>query len=103
MLAAILDQSADCIKVIGPEGTLDFINRNGRCAMGIDDFAMVAGKNWWDLWPEEAQPLIHTAIASAREGTTAASRLSAPPPKATRAGGTCRSRRCATRTAICRA
>lgn len=68
MLAAILDQSADCIKVIGPDGTLDFMNSNGRCAMGIDDFAMVAGKNWWDLWPEDAQPLIRDAIAKAREG-----------------------------------
>jgi PAS domain S-box-containing protein len=68
MLAAILDQSADCIKVIGPDGTLDFMNRNGRCAMGIDDFARVAGKNWWDLWPVEAQPLIRDAIARARDG-----------------------------------
>lgn len=68
MLAAILDQSADCIKVIGPLGTLDFMNRNGRCAMGIDDFAAVAGKNWWDLWPQEAQPLIRDAIARASNG-----------------------------------
>ena len=68
VLAAILDQSADCIKVIGPDGTLDFMNRNGRCAMGIDDFALVAGKNWWDLWPEDAQPLIRDAIAAARDG-----------------------------------
>ena len=68
MLAAILDQSADCIKVIGPEGSLDFMNRNGRCAMGIDDFALVAGKNWWDLWPSEAQPLIRNAIARANDG-----------------------------------
>ena len=68
MLAAVLDQSADCIKVLGPEGTLDFMNRNGRCAMGIDDFAAVAGKKWWDLWPEEAQQDIHDAIASARDG-----------------------------------
>jgi PAS domain S-box-containing protein len=68
MLAAILDQSADCIKVIGPDGTLDFMNRNGRCAMGIDDFALVAGKNWWDLWPEAAQPLIQEAVAKAQAG-----------------------------------
>lgn len=68
MLAAILDQSADCIKVIGPTGSLDFMNRNGRCAMGIDDFALVAGKDWWDLWPDEAQPLIRNAIAKAQNG-----------------------------------
>ena len=68
MLAAILDQSADCIKVIGPSGSLDFMNRNGRCAMGIDDFALVAGKNWWDLWPVEAQPAIRDAIDRASGG-----------------------------------
>ena len=68
MLASILDQSADCIKVIGPTGALNFMNRNGRCALGIDDFALVAGKNWWDMWPEEAQPLIRDAIAKAQIG-----------------------------------
>jgi len=68
MLAAILDQSADCIKVIGPDGTLDFMNRNGRCAMGVDDFTAIAGKNWWDVWPADARPSIMSAIADAREG-----------------------------------
>ena len=67
MLAAVLDQSADCIKVIGPNGTLDFMNRNGRCALGIDDFTLVAGKNWWDMWPAESQHLVHDAIAKARD------------------------------------
>lgn len=70
MLAAILDQSADCIKVIGPSGSLDFMNRNGRCALGIEDFALVAGKNWWDMWPAEAQPLIRDAIAQAQSGAS---------------------------------
>ena len=68
MLAAILDQSADCIKVIGPTGSLDFMNRNGRCALGIDDFALVAGTDWWNMWPEDAQPLIRDAIAKAQDG-----------------------------------
>ena len=68
VLAAILDQSADCIKVIGPTGSLDFMNRNGRCAMGIDDFALVAGKDWWDLWPADAQPLIRDAVSKAQAG-----------------------------------
>jgi len=68
MLAAVLDQSADCIKVIGPTGSLDYMNRNGRCAMEIDDFAIVAGKDWWDLWPEEAQPRVREAVASAQRG-----------------------------------
>ena len=68
MLAAILDQSADCIKVIGLSGSLDFMNRNGRCAMGIDDFALVEGKDWWELWPEDAQPVIRDAVGKAQRG-----------------------------------
>lgn len=67
MLAAILDQSADCIKVIGPDGTLDYMNRNGRCAMGIDDFNAVVGKNWWDLWPPESRDKVRESIAIARD------------------------------------
>lgn len=70
MLAAILDQSLDCIKLIGPTGQLDFMNRNGRCAMEIDDFAAVAGRNWWDLWPEESAHLVRNAVERARRGAT---------------------------------
>ena len=70
MLAAVLDQSTDCIKVIGPHGSLDFMNRNGRCAMGIDDFSLVAGLDWWELWPEESKHLVRDAVATAhREGS----------------------------------
>jgi PAS domain S-box-containing protein len=68
MLAAILDQSADCIKVISAQGTVDYMNRNGQCAMEIDDFCAVAGKSWSDLWPEESRSLIEQAMESARNG-----------------------------------
>jgi PAS domain S-box-containing protein len=68
MLAAVLDQSADCIKVIGLDGTLDFMNRNGRCAMEIDDFALVAGRSWWDLWPEDTRPAVREAFERASAG-----------------------------------
>lgn len=71
LLAAILDQSADCIKVIGVGGTVDYMNRNGQCAMEIDDFCAVAGQKWTDLWPEEARPLLEGAIARAAAGETA--------------------------------
>lgn len=68
MLAAVLDQSVDCIKVIGPTGSVDFMNRNGRCAMEIDDFAAIAGKPWWELWPEESKRLVLDAVDRARVG-----------------------------------
>lgn len=71
ILAAILDQSADCIKVIGPEGTVDYMNRNGQCAMEIDDFCAVSGQQWPSLWPAESRHLIDEAIATARSGKVA--------------------------------
>lgn len=71
MLAAILDQSADCIKVIGAGGTVDYMNRNGQCAMEVDDFCVIAGQRWTDLWPEAARPLLDEALAQARAGQQA--------------------------------
>ena len=82
MLASILDQSADCIKIISPDGTLDFMNRNGRCAMGIDDFDTVAGKYWWGLWPEETQPVIRDGIARAKGGENCRFEVFGPTAKA---------------------
>lgn len=70
MLAAILDQSADCIKVIGIDGTVDYMNRNGQCAMEIDDFCAIAGQRWTSLWPEAARPKLEAALQEAREGRT---------------------------------
>ena len=68
LLAAILDQSADCIKVISAHGTVDYMNRNGQCAMEIDDFCAVAGQSWSALWPEESRSLIEQSMENARNG-----------------------------------
>jgi PAS domain S-box-containing protein len=71
MLAAILDQSADCIKVISAQGTVDYMNRNGQCAMEIDDFCAVAGQSWTALWPQHSRTAIEEAIAKAERGEQA--------------------------------
>lgn len=68
MLAAIFDQSADCIKVISASGAVEYMNRNGQCAMEIDDFCAVAGKSWGSLWPDEAQALIERSMEMAKQG-----------------------------------
>ncbi|HWH16973.1 MAG TPA: PAS domain-containing protein [Allosphingosinicella sp.] len=67
-LATLLDQSLDCIKLIGLDGTLQYMNRNGLCAMEIDAASSVLGRSWEDLWPEEAQPLITDALERAAAG-----------------------------------
>jgi len=68
MLAAILDQSADCIKVISKHGTVDYMNRNGQCAMEIDDFCAIAGQSWSALWPEESRLLVEQSMEKAGNG-----------------------------------
>jgi PAS domain S-box-containing protein len=71
LLRAVLDQSPDCIKILSPDGTLDYMNRNGQCAMEIDDFSTVAGQPWPNLWPSESRPAIEQALAQAAQGQPA--------------------------------
>lgn len=61
-LATLLDQSLDCIKLIGMDGTVQYMNGNGLCAMEIDDAAMILGRDWESLWPSEARPRIVEAL-----------------------------------------
>ena len=68
MMIALLDQSQDCVKMMSPAGTLEFMNRNGRCSMEIDDFCAVEGQHWSEMWPAESQPMIQRAISNASVG-----------------------------------
>lgn len=68
MLATLLDQSEDCIKVLDPAGRIDFMNRNGRCSMEIDDFCSISGQAWDTLWPDEAATDIRDAVRDALAG-----------------------------------
>ena len=68
LLAAILDQSQDCIKLLNPSGEIEYMNENGRRALAIEDFAEVVGKQWATLWPEDARHHIETSVDKARRG-----------------------------------
>lgn len=75
LMAGMLDQSEDCVKILDTDGRIDFMNSNGRCIMEIDDFSTVAGHAWDSMWPDESSGRIRDAIASAQSG--AASRFEA--------------------------
>lgn len=68
LVLGLFDQSDDCIKLIDPEGRLQFMNCNGKQAMEIDDFAAVAGCSWDSLWPADSQNLVREAVAQATNG-----------------------------------
>ena len=68
LFSSMLEQSEDCVKLIGPEGTLDFMSANGCRAMEIDNFALLRGLLWTELWPEESRQAISDALARAALG-----------------------------------
>ena len=67
-LKAVLDASPDCIKIVELDGSVSFMNENGRCAMEVDDFDLLAGAQWPSLWPQENQDLVHAAVRAAQRG-----------------------------------
>jgi hypothetical protein len=79
-LSAVLDASPDCVKVVEIDGTLVYMNENGRRAMEIDDFASVCGRGWHDLWPADSADRIRSAVIRAAAGETV--RFEAPCPTA---------------------
>ena len=76
----IFEGSPDCVKVLDHEGRLLAMNRNGQCAMEIDDFEAVRGTPLSALWPDESHQAIDLALRAARDGKTG--RFSAPCPTA---------------------
>jgi PAS domain S-box-containing protein len=62
------EQSPDCIKILDVHGGLQAMNRNGQCAMEIDDFSKVTGRLWPSLWPDVSRAKVNAAMASALAG-----------------------------------
>ena len=83
MLATVLDQSEDCVKILDPTGRVDFMNRNGRCSLEIDDFCTVAGQAWETLWPEEAAADVRAAVSDALIGKSSRFEAYCPTAKGT--------------------
>lgn len=80
-LASVLDQSVDCVKLIGLDGNIRYMNGNGICAMEIDDFCAVEGQPWADLWPDEARQAIIGSYPQAATGQTVRFRAFCPTAK----------------------
>ena len=78
MLRYVLDQSRDCIKILGQAGEINYVNSEGRCALEINDISTVLGKRWPDLWPEDARPIIAEAVREAQGGQSSEIEASRP-------------------------
>lgn len=68
---SILDASADCIKMISLNGTVEVMNAPGVCALELDDFEAIRGKDWASLWPAASQDVVARSVRDAGCGQTA--------------------------------
>ena len=82
-LSSVLDASTDCVKVVERDGSLTFMNANGRCLMEIDDFDVIKGAEWAALWPEDGQDKVRQAVATALTGRDARFEAFCPTAKGT--------------------
>ena len=64
----LFESSPDCLKILSNDGRVLAMNRNGMCAMEIDDFSLYSGALWTSFWPQESQAGIDAAIALAHAG-----------------------------------
>lgn len=69
-LAGVFEQSVDCVKLVGLDGAIQWMNSNGLCAMEIEDFEAIRGLQWADLWPEDSRALVAASIPTAKAGET---------------------------------
>jgi PAS domain S-box-containing protein len=79
---SIVEASRDCIRVISPEGFVEYMNARGLALFEIDDFE---GRNrsryWPDLWPFESRAVVEHALRTAMSGEAAAFRALCPTAK----------------------
>lgn len=68
---SLLDSSADCIKLIKPDGTIAFMNEPGIRSMELASLETVLGKRWASLWPAESEHAVHEALETASSGQVA--------------------------------
>jgi PAS domain S-box-containing protein len=79
----LFESSPDCLKLLSNEGRVLAMNKNGMCAMEIDDFSPFSGAVWRTFWPQESQDKIDAAIALARAGGTGQVKAFCPTAKGT--------------------
>ena len=51
---SILDNSGDCIQVLGPDGRVVLMNLPGLALLEIEDPESVQGEQWTTLWHDDA-------------------------------------------------
>lgn len=70
VLAALLQSSRDCIKVLDTDGRIRYMNPAGLVARQLNAEMDMVGRYWWDLWPEDSHPVVQDATTKGALGET---------------------------------
>lgn len=65
MLLAALEGSQDCVKLIGRDGRILYVNSGGHRLLELDDPTAALGACWADFWPKAARPRVLSALSLA--------------------------------------
>lgn len=68
---SVLEASADCIKIVLPDGSLDYMNGPGLRAMELDALDQLRGTAWAALWPDEGKETLQACMDRALAGEVA--------------------------------
>lgn len=63
----LFENSPDCIKLLDCGGRLVRMNRNGQCALEIEDFEALVGMPWHRLWPDATRERVRQSVGNALE------------------------------------
>lgn len=80
LLAAVLDQTHDCIKLLNLEGIIQYVNRQGALAMELSSPSELVGQSYLERWPADLRPVLEAALAAARDGELGRFTASRPQP-----------------------
>ena len=65
---SLLEASPDCLKIITTSGKLEYMNAKGCELLEIDDFSLLIGTEWSELWSADNRGAVISAIAAAKNG-----------------------------------
>jgi len=68
ILAALLQSSRDCIKILDLSGRIRHMNPAGLLSRQLNAETDVIGRHWWDLWPEDSHSMVQDATVKGAAG-----------------------------------
>ncbi|WP_454759043.1 sensor histidine kinase [Caulobacter segnis] len=79
---SVVEASQDCIRVISPEGAVEYMNAQGKSLFEIEDFDGRNRQRYWpDMWPTESRDAVEQALRAAQAGHAVAFRAFCPTAK----------------------